>query len=114
MPASSLYWTQKSVSRISAAAAKRSSAASPRVRRPPNSGKSAWAREGLERRPALVARVAVVSPFLRKARRLVACFISVQRFSIGENLLSSGGDFECECHGERHVSNECCGRVIRL
>src|SRR5262249_38309761 len=34
MPPNSLYWTQKSLSRISAAAAKRSNAASPLVRVP--------------------------------------------------------------------------------
>src|ERR1700760_2125656 len=75
MPHSSLYWTQRSVSIISAAAAKRSIAASPKVRRPlcsPFSSSSAKAEELLARSPTPAA---VANPFFKNERRLVAAFM---------------------------------------
>src|SRR5207245_1332883 len=72
IPPSSLYCTQKSVSRISAAAANRSRAASPRVRRPLCSSGPSWANadEVWANRPApTLAAPATPMPF-RNERRL--------------------------------------------
>src|SRR5439155_23674209 len=72
IPPSSLYCTQKSVSRISAAAANRSRAASPRVRRPLYSSGPSWANadEVWANRPApTLAAPATPMPF-RNERRL--------------------------------------------
>src|SRR6185312_2865960 len=77
-PPSSLYCTQKSVSRISTAAANLSRAASPRVSRPPRSSGplSASAAAPLARSPTpVLAIVAAVSPFFRNERRLIAFFV---------------------------------------
>src|SRR5205807_9300252 len=89
-PPSSLYCTQKSVSRISAAAANLSRAASPGVRRPlcssgPRSAKTdeLWANS-----PApIVAAPAAVNPFLMNERRLIEFFKPFSNFFIGDLLL---------------------------
>src|SRR5258708_608306 len=88
MPPSSLYCTQKSVSRISAAAAKRSSAASPRASLPLcSSGECSvlWASELGASRPALmVAAPAAAKPPFMNERRLIpllrlfrTCFMGI-------------------------------------
>src|SRR6266566_633752 len=84
MPPSSLYCTQKSVSRISAAAANRSRAASPGV-----SPCCAKADELVARSPTpAVAAPAAASPFFRKERRLVATFMLVHMFCIRQPPLA--------------------------
>src|SRR5260370_21599862 len=84
MPPSSLYCTQKSVSRISAAAANGSRAASPGV-----SPCCAKADELVARSPTpAVAAPAAASPFFRKERRLVAIFMLVHMFCIRQPPLA--------------------------
>src|SRR6266699_4306088 len=68
-PPSSLYWTQKSVSSISAAAANRSSAASPGVRPP-----LASAVRVLTKNPAPIVPAPTASDLPKKERRLIELF----------------------------------------
>src|SRR5215472_1925712 len=72
-PPNSLYCTQKSVSMISAAAAKRRSAASPGVSRPLFSS-SADADALWDKSPAPTVATPAATPFLRKPRRVEAEF----------------------------------------
>src|ERR1700756_408076 len=87
MPASSLYCTQRSVSRISAAAANRSNAASPFVICPlclfPLSSSANNGALSARSPAPPAATPAAVSPFLRNERRLMAAFILLHTYSIG-------------------------------
>src|SRR2546422_4972811 len=69
MPPSSLYWIQKSASRISNAAGNRSSAASPGVRPP-----LALAVRVLMKNPAPMVPAPTASDFPKKERRLMELF----------------------------------------
>src|SRR5205807_245740 len=77
-------------SRISAAAANRSRAASPILKLPPCS--SAKTDELLVRSPAPAATPATVSPLFTNERRLIAVFMLLHMFSIG--TASSAKEFE--------------------
>src|ERR1700676_107287 len=95
IPPSSLYCTQKSVSRISAAAANRSSAASPRLSLPPlSSGGRSFPRAGEldASRPALmVAAPAAASPPFMNERRLISLLGLFRTCFMGSPLLCEVG-----------------------
>src|SRR5260370_39654575 len=100
MPLGSLDCTQKSVSRLSAAAPNRSRAASPLVRRPLCSSGPSCAKtdERSARSAAPVATTpAAVSPFFTNERRLIAVFLLLRTSFIERPPLL--------CYEPRHLQN---------